>query len=235
MGVRYNPKIIVTDGLVFCVDAGATKSYPGTGTTWFDIGGGLGTNNATFVGGPTYTSADGGAILFDGVDDYVSSGYTTTSIANVTLQCWVKIESTSKKGAFIKVGAGGNGYSIGVGLNNMDANGNEILGLFPGVRWIDTNSTYGTGWKFVTMSISGSSVPSIYLGSTLVGSYSGTAPLTPTFSGGVGSFVGRNVGDEPSGARAFGGPISKVYIYNRQLSADEISQNFEAHRNLYGV
>jgi hypothetical protein len=36
MGTSYNPRI-VTDGLVFCVDAANKRSYPGAGTTWYDL------------------------------------------------------------------------------------------------------------------------------------------------------------------------------------------------------
>ena len=30
---------IVQDGLVLALDAGSTRSYPGTGTTWYDLSG----------------------------------------------------------------------------------------------------------------------------------------------------------------------------------------------------
>ena len=69
MAVGYNPKII-TDGLVLCLDAGNTKSYPGSGTSWSDLSGQG--NTGTLVNGPTYSSADGGSIVFDGSNDYGS-------------------------------------------------------------------------------------------------------------------------------------------------------------------
>ena len=46
MSLHHSPKII-TDGLVLCLDARNTKSYPGTGTTWYDISGN--NNHATLV------------------------------------------------------------------------------------------------------------------------------------------------------------------------------------------
>lgn len=61
---------IVTDGLVFNLDAGFTPSYPKNGTTWYDVS--TNTNNGTLTNGPTFSSDDGGSVLFDGVDDYVS-------------------------------------------------------------------------------------------------------------------------------------------------------------------
>ena len=60
MAVEYNPKV-VTDGLVLALDAGNTKSYPGSGSTWTDT---IGSNNGTLTNGPTFGSSDnGGSIL----------------------------------------------------------------------------------------------------------------------------------------------------------------------------
>ena len=67
MAFNYSPKI-VTDGLVFAVDAANKKSYPGSGTTWTDL---AGSNDGTLTNGPTFDSGDGGSIVFDGTDDYV--------------------------------------------------------------------------------------------------------------------------------------------------------------------
>ena len=66
MGGFANNAPIVTDGLVFYVDAGNNKSYPGSGTTCTDLVGG---NDGTLTNGPTFNSANGGNILFDGSND----------------------------------------------------------------------------------------------------------------------------------------------------------------------
>ena len=224
---------IVTNGLVLNLDAARQNSYAGSGTTWTDLSGNG--NTGTLVNGVGYVGSNGGALVFDGVDDYVSSTLFLNTITNVTLQCWVNIATTSLKGAFIKVGGGVNGYAIGVGASGssdtFDTTGNQISALFPGIRWIPTGVNYGTGWKFVTLTLGATSIPTIYLNSTLIGSYSGTNPITPT----AGSYIGRNVGDESIVARAFTGNIPQVSIYNRALSAAEISQNFQALRGRYGV
>ena len=59
MATNYNPKI-VTDGLLFCVDAGNTKSHSGSGTTWNDISGRG--NTLTATSSPTFSSSNGGSI-----------------------------------------------------------------------------------------------------------------------------------------------------------------------------
>ena len=71
-------KSIVTDGLVFYVDAGNDNSYPGTGGTWSDlVGGNDGSfNNMDDVNNPSnnYDSATGGSLVFDNTDDIVVHG-----------------------------------------------------------------------------------------------------------------------------------------------------------------
>jgi hypothetical protein len=138
------------------------------------------------------------------------------------------MSTARKKGAFIKIGGGTGGHSIGVGLNTMDALGNEVIGLFAGVRWIDTNVAYGTGWKYVTMVLGATSVPSIYLNGTLLGSYAGAAPTAGTNF----FYVASNIGD---GTRYFGGNIPHIAVYNREITAAEVTQNFNALRGRYGI
>lgn len=55
---KYMPDI-VRSGLVLNLDAAEPASYPGTGTTWYDLSGNG--NNGTLVNGPTYNSANGGS------------------------------------------------------------------------------------------------------------------------------------------------------------------------------
>ena len=68
MAIFKNSPPIVTDGLVLYLDAANTKSYPTTGTTWNDLLGAI--SGGTLINGPTFNSANGGSIVFDGVDDY---------------------------------------------------------------------------------------------------------------------------------------------------------------------
>jgi len=89
MGVSYNPKI-VKDGLVLYLDAGNTKSYPGSGTTWTDLSGNG--NNGT-LNGPSYNSNLLGTFVLDGVDDYAT--LPTITLTNFTIQIWCKITGSN--------------------------------------------------------------------------------------------------------------------------------------------
>jgi len=65
----YTGPHIVTDGLVLSLDAGSERSYPGTGTTWYDLSG-QGAH-AEAVNMPTWNS--NGYFEFDGTNDELHS------------------------------------------------------------------------------------------------------------------------------------------------------------------
>ena len=94
MATSYAPHI-VSDGIIGCWDAGSRRSYPGTGTTWYDVVGG---QNGTLVNGSdgslTFNSAHGGYLEdFDGTDDYVTipdSDYLDSITSAITISVWVR-------------------------------------------------------------------------------------------------------------------------------------------------
>ena len=84
---------IVTSGLVLHLDAGNPFSYPatGVGTKWTDLSGN--NNHGTLTNGVSYTDNNRGALVFDGVDDYVrlanppiqgTGSFTIISISKLT-------------------------------------------------------------------------------------------------------------------------------------------------------
>jgi len=75
--------------LVLCLDAGNIKSYPGSGTTWTDV---IGGDNGTLTNGPTYSN---GNIVFDGIDDYVSSVSNLTLGGSFSISLWLKHSNTN--------------------------------------------------------------------------------------------------------------------------------------------
>ena len=88
MGTAYNPTI-VTDGLVLCLDAANSRSYPKSGTAWSDL---AGSNNGTLTNGPTFSSANGGSIVFDGSNDRVDTGVNPATLVGdgnpATISAW---------------------------------------------------------------------------------------------------------------------------------------------------
>ena len=84
MGTFGGAQPIVTDGLVFAVDAANYESYPGSGTTWTDL---AGSNDGTLTNGPTFDSGNGGSIAFDGSDDKVTFSSAPSFYTNYTIEC----------------------------------------------------------------------------------------------------------------------------------------------------
>ena len=90
-GITINGSPPVTAGLVLNLDAGNAASYPGSGTTWTDLSGNG--RNGTLTGGPTYSSADGGSIVFDGTNDFVQCSGSLTATA-ATFVIWMRRNGT---------------------------------------------------------------------------------------------------------------------------------------------
>jgi hypothetical protein len=224
----FNNLGIVTDSLLMYYDMSNTLSYPRSGTTLFD----LTTNghNATLVGGPSYVSSEGESINFDGADDYAQASIPSTSITNITMTGFVNVVLNSK-GPYFRNGNGGNGYALGIGSGSFDSAGNNIIALFPGIRWIATASVYSAGWQMITLTLNASSVVSGYINTTPISFPTGSNPAIPTTN----LFLARNFGDEPGGVRAANCRIGNFMFYGKSLSDLEISQNFNAIRGRYGI
>jgi hypothetical protein len=222
----FNQQDIVKDGLVLWLDANDKTSYPGTGTTWRDLS--RGGNNGTLTNGPTYNSANGGSIVFDGVDDYVSCGNSSSLQLNQgTISSWLKTSSpgSSFRGIITKQ----NNY--GLFLEN------SVLVTYDwgsvNTRSTGINIADGT-WKNVVMSFTtNTGTPSnnavIYL--------NGSAVLTTTIklqSNDVEVQLARG-GLSGGSNQLLNGNISLGLIYNRALSAQEVLQNYNANKNRFGL
>src|SRR6056300_389186 len=113
MALSHSPKI-VTDGLVLCLDAADPKSYSGSGTTWTDRSGNG--NNGTLTNDPTFDSAIGGSLVFDGSDARVECGSDSSididPTGTMTLAAWVNANSIASNGHVIGKQQYGNGYIL---------------------------------------------------------------------------------------------------------------------------
>jgi hypothetical protein len=113
MSVKSNIGV-VTDGLVFYVDAGNDLSYLGSGGTWSDLirdkDGSF--NNMDDINNPSnnYNSANGGFIQFDGVNEYVLTTFSDiyTYMGAFTISYWIKTTSTAL-GAIFGLSSGDTG------------------------------------------------------------------------------------------------------------------------------
>jgi hypothetical protein len=226
MGVSYNPQI-VTNGLVLCLDAANTKSYPGSGTTWTDLSA-FG-NNGTLTNGPTYSSANGGSLAFNGTN-YISSFPTQISTTGSrTVSCFFRTNVTTRNGL---CGTRGNAVATGWvltvnqplsgSLNYFHTAGSGI-DVAAGISintWYNACVTYDVATATATLYLNGAQIGSP------VTSFSAMTPSV--FNGAIGAEDGQF-------NNKFNGNIAQVQVYNRALTATEIQQNFNALRGRFGI
>jgi uncharacterized protein (TIGR02145 family) len=201
-----------------------------SGNTWSDLSGKG--KHATLTSDQSYSSGDGGTIQFNGGQNAVSIPLVSNKTTDVTMQTWVYLDANTK-GPFFKNGSN-NGYVFGTGNgDNGFEVGNKATMLFAGTRWIQaTNTSYGYGWKLVTMVINSSGVPSMFINDSLVpGTYTGTSAAVPT----TGTYLGRNVGDDDANWPKFNGKMGAAYFYTKALSQSEITQNYNALAARFGL
>jgi Concanavalin A-like lectin/glucanases superfamily len=211
---------VVNDGLVLYLDAGNDNSYPGIGTSWTDLSGqGI---TGTLTNGPTYSSANGGSIVFDGVDDRVNVSSSALGLSSGTLCFWIK--SGTSRDIYHTQGGDWNQNTLwgdGTNLVLRISNGTP----YPGDVAISSSLVFDNNFHFVCTQWTTGGERSIWLDGTKRASLTNTLQYVPssTFEVGYKSW-------SPS---YYSGNMYNVMSYNRALSATEISQNFNALKDRY--
>jgi hypothetical protein len=221
MTIGYGPSI-VTSGLVLALDAADRNSYPGSGTAWTDLSGRG--NTGTLVNGPTYSSVNGGSIVFDGTNDYVTlPGNSINTNADFTLNFWNKTASTvSSIRTLLGVSSGQghlqvryNSTSIQLVYSNL-----SNMGSFTGFT-ASSSTVY-----LITITLNKSTnTYSLYVN----GNFVSTIVSAQNFATSAPA-LGTNLTIE-----VFNSNIYAFSYYNRALTAAEIQQNFNALRRRYGI
>lgn len=231
---RFAPPPIVGDGLVLNLDAGNFRSYSGTGTAWNDLSGN--DNNATLTNGPTYNSANGGSLLFDGVNDYSIIPYTPilAPTSQITLAAWVTTDwqTTGNVRILSKTEVGGYQLSI-----------NDIVGQIGCTIHVGGTYRYCTvdkatvtaGWHHMLVTCDGRYIK-LYFDSVLVATTDLGSYMNLTYAYNNPFIIASEPGSaEPTNTNFINANIAQVFVYNRALSAQEVQQNFEANRGRYGI
>jgi len=228
---QANP--IVSNGLVLNLDAGNTTSYPGSGTTWTDLSGNG--NNGTLTNGPTYSSSNGGSIIFDGVNDYVQGTISSSTFTGPhSICCWFYRHTVKEWSALFSNNVNTNSCSILTFISTSNSLGTNQTGINATSIAVDLGADHLNKWIYGVITFGGASNGSavnVYAykdGSLLTNSGS----LYWNLSSSSSYYVGRHWA---SGFQVHDGFISQVTIYNKVLTAAEITQNFNALKGRYGL
>jgi len=225
---------IVKDGLILDMDAAKRDSYPGTGTTWNDISGFQ--YNGTLTNGPTFNSANGGSIVFDGVDDRVSRTTNINTGQNFTVNAWIyptllgttrravaasSYNYTSLNGWFFAAAPGSTNNAFFLSVGNDNAYRISAANTLSLSQWVYISAVCQNGGGSINLYKNG-----------IETSYAVTVLSTNTLTYTYPQF---NVGfrDSAGTTDPYTGNISVVQIYNRALSAAEVLQNYNATKGRY--
>jgi len=222
MGFYRGPNI-VTDGLVFAIDAGSTRSYPGSGTTVDSL---IGSATGALNNGVGFTSASGGGFTFDGTDDNISIGTSLLNVNAFTVEAIVNITSTGNNNKTIF--SSGNASNSGIWLlKHRSGLGNSLVmhgydGVNPRINVTggvvpDAINTY------VAIVYNGTSYQLYMNGLT-----SGNAVVDNDIAASSTNFIASlNNGSFAPGT------IYALRVYNKGLTATEVLQNYNAQKSRF--
>jgi len=241
MATLYSPRI-ATDGMVLCLDAGNSKSYPGTGTVFTDLSGN--SNTGTVYNGAAYSSAsNGGIFTFDGSNDYVGVGSPNSRFSwtvsgaglnYMSIEMWVKSSDTSGR-TFSKPWNGNGEYNYWVDNSGWGVNSG-------GSSYALSCTSYATGnWEhFVYIATPLQLL--VYRRGIL-----NAGPTNHGLTGNIPTYGNANIdlaimtlypygsGTWSYTGHGIAGDLGLFRIYNRILSSSEIIQNYNAQKGRYGL
>ena len=223
---------IVTDGLVFTVDAANYESYPGSGTTWANL---AGNNNGTLINGPTFDSENRGSIDFDGSNDYIDFGdFDNTQVSSaITLSIWFNASYSNLK---LLIGNGG-GWSAG-GFCMFMYNSKvrfELQGT--GKKALDIPTSSFGQWQNMVGTWENGGLMRGYVNGSQVVTTSGITTISSNSNTGYLRMGGKggNPGAPNLSVSYLNADIALAQIYSKALSASEITQNYNSLKSRFNL
>ena len=230
---------IQTEGLIAYWDAAYKKSYPGSGTTWYDLSG---NNNNITMTNATWNS--GGYWLFDGIEDYgiISSLSGFSNTTNVTVFCGFKpgfsagSADNGGRGALFGFGAAagttndvyhwGSSNSNAFGLNTWNS---DSWGVDDVVTYDDENTIGTFQLKFGGSNTTGFNMFINGIEQTESQVKGSTLTRTRSTKFGIGC-NGWHISNQ-----TWTGRIYYMAIYNRATSSGNALQNYQAQKGRFGL
>jgi hypothetical protein len=229
MGFHRGPNI-VRDGLVLALDAGAVRSYPGSGTTWYDLSGNG--NNGTLTNGPTFSD---GAIVFDGTNDHVLGTLQSSIFTGPhSINCWFFRETVKQWSGLFSNNVGTTSCSLLTFIDTSNRIGINRAGVSATSISIDLGAGHLNKWINCCMTISGVTNGSlvnvyVYMDGVLL---TASGNLYWDMSSSSSYYIGRHW---TSATQVHDGSIAQTSLYNRALTAEEVQQNYNALKGRFGL
>jgi len=237
MALHFSPKII-TAGLVLALDAADTNSYPGSGSTWYDLAGG--NHHGTLYNGISYTTINGvKALTLDGTNHWIGNSTLTGGLSSFTLELMFYHNGLDQGGSYGIISMGTNGNYGPMFYCHTSCMGSHYFpgspsADYPGGMGSWVNNTWNIFTWVFTDTVPNSSIGSLntYVNGIRV---DGTSNFN-FHNGGMGrGSNGYGLGTYSGGANPYKGSFSQFRVYNRALSAQEVLQNFNVQKTRYGL
>jgi len=222
MGLSHSPKVI-SDGLVLYLDATNTRSYSGTGSSWYDLS--VYGNNSTLVSSPTFINNKYGQLAFNGSTQYATVPHTSTlwNGQTFTLSLWAKKTGTGNAGvSAIMISKDTNYLEHSYNGKTMASFRNSANAQF--LLYGNTSASYNE-WRHYAVTYDGT-MGVLYEN----GAATGSTTLAMTVSSTSNPL---NIGRWDGTSYNLNGCIAGAMVYNRALNADEILQNYNATKYKY--
>ena len=215
MALAHSPKI-VTDGLVMYVDAANLKSYPGTGSTWYDL-----TNNnhnISLGSSVSLTTSKGSRVLHFPED---ANGYGRNSSINLSNSNYTVISFVRK------LNSNNNGRTITAYSNNwLLGHHDTTYGDYYANGWVNSGvAAVDTEWRMFT----GTGDISNDQYSLFINDLN----ITRNSNGGSQGPNGWNLNNQYS--QYSDCEIANLICYNRILTDEEILQNYNTIKSRFGL
>jgi hypothetical protein len=207
----------VTNGLALYLDAGNKLSYPGSGTAWNDF---TGKASTTLTNSPAFSTSNQGILTFNGTNQYATTPTVALGTA-YTIEIWVYLSNLASR-VWICSTVGGGGYIFNF-LNG------QIINFATAVTIIPSPLLVANQWYHIACTKS-STVFSAYVNGVFKGSGTVTAGSTYTIG-----YIGALTGNGTTFTNYAAGNLAQVKAYTRALSAQEIVQNYNAHKSRFGL
>jgi len=223
----------VTDGLILCLDAANTQSYPGSGTTWTDVSGK--NHDGTLTNGPTFSSDNGGCIVFDGSDDHIGMLGTATDLGindtstSFSFSIWFKTGGTSEYYMFDNYDGSSQDISFRLDAGKLELYLRGSGGFINATRY---GSYTLNAWNNAVYNFDSSTSPDLFT-AYVNGINTGTS--TSNFSGNFESGSNFRIGMRPSGGGQFPGRIACAMLYNKSLTEAEVKQNYNSFKGRFNL
>jgi hypothetical protein len=241
---------IVKNGQIINLDAGNSQSIllaDGTVATskiWNDISGSKfnatttsALYNSTTCNAPTYSTDNGGILNFSGTDQtcYQTPFLGTHFTKSYTIEAWVKLTSAMTSGMQIISQAYSVQYdNIAMAIGGLDQGqaGKIFVGFFDGSAWRLAPDGYTptlNTWFHILGTYDGSNM-NTYINGTLFSTFAYTGGATTQNTKGF--YIGKRW-DGAGSAYHFSGSIGEMRAYNRALTVNEVTQNYNATKFRY--